>query len=150
MFNKQVQRDRTELMVSSGPSSTSPHQTQKHFGNEIELQVSAQHRDYKACAKILLYANELVNCSSWGFPLMGRGKAAEPDVWLCPCWGVALCRPPPAQSTSTQLHWDRLTSGPCLLASIYHNSCLLLPWLLVFLLPFILQCTARVILLGLI
>lgn len=66
---------------------------------------------------------------------------AHARVW--PCVDLLLPSPPPLSSTGTasfQAHvFFDLT---------YHNSCLLLPWLLVFLLPFILQCIARVILLG--
>lgn len=96
----------------------------------------------------MLYANELANRSSWGFPLLG--KAAEADVWLCPRLCAAPC-PPPSYPT----HLCLISSGTTSFQArdipdpIYHNNCLRLPWLLVFSLPSILQCLARVILLEL-
>lgn len=149
-FNKQVQMRRGPNCWSVvEPSSTSPLQTQKHFSNKIELQFPVE-LNTVTWAKITLYANELVYCSSWGCPLMGMGKAAEPDVWPCPCCCVALCRPPPAYLPPLSSTGTASLQAYVFFALTYHNSCFLLPWLLIFLLSFILQCRARVILLGVI
>lgn len=87
----------------------------------------------------MLYANELVNCSSWGFPLMG--KAAEPDVWLRLRRRAATLDPPlPSPPPPPPLGPPR----PCPDLSQQLLTALLLP---VFPLPSVLQCLVRVILL---
>ena len=42
----------------------------------------------------MLYANELVNCSSWGSPLMGK---PQNQMSGCARPGAALGAPPPAR-----------------------------------------------------
>lgn len=120
------------------------HNRNKCFSNQIELHVSGEHFDYKPSEKIMLYDNELVNCSSWGFALMG--KAAELDAWLCLHWCAPPCTILWHSPPLPHFYRDGLISGHVIFALIYYNSFLLFPWLLVFLLPSVLQCLARVIL----